>query len=174
MGAPPSLGTFHPLNDPRWREFLERHPRSSVFHTAEWLEALRRTYGYQPVAFTTSAPGEKLQNAAVFCRVESWLTGRRMVSLPFSDHCDLLVDSAPELDAVVLALEHEVHRQELRYVEIRLTQTPDTTTLGSSSTRTHCLHQIDLEPDLETLFNNCHKDSTQRKIRRAEREGLLY
>jgi lipid II:glycine glycyltransferase (peptidoglycan interpeptide bridge formation enzyme) len=39
---------------------------------------------------------------------------------------------------------------------------------------TYWLHQIDLWPDLGTLFSNCHKDSTQRKIRRAQREKLTY
>lgn len=168
------LSEFDPLSDPRWREFLERHPRSSVFHSTEWLEALRRTYGYESVAFTTSAPGEKLQNAVVFCRVDSWLTGRRLVSLPFSDHCDVLVDSPADLNAMVASVENDVRQQKLQFAEIRVTQTLDTSTLGSCSTRTHCLHQVDLKPDLDTLFNNCHKDSTQRKIRRAEREGLIY
>jgi hypothetical protein len=39
-------------------------------------------------------------------------------------------------------------------------------------TRRYYLHIIDLTPDLRTLFRNCHKDSTQRKVRRAERERL--
>jgi CelD/BcsL family acetyltransferase involved in cellulose biosynthesis len=166
--------TFQPLSDPRWREFLQRHPRSSVFHTAEWLEALRRTYGYEPMAITTCPPDARLQNAVVFCRVESWLTGRRLVSLPFSDHCELLVDASTDLDAIVLALDNEVRKHKLRYAEIRMTQTLDQVTLGACSTRTFCLHQIDLQPDLHTLFNNCHRDSTRRKISRAQREGLVY
>ncbi len=36
------------------------------------------------------------------------------------------------------------------------------------------LHRLDLTPGVATLFHNCHKDSTRRKIRRAEREGLTY
>jgi len=31
-----------------------------------------------------------------------------------------------------------------------------------------------LQPDLETLLGNCHRSSTQRKIQRAQREGLVY
>src|ERR1700704_505888 len=79
---------IHPLDDPRWSELVGRHPFSSMFHSREWLHALHRTYGYQPIAFTTSQPGAKLQDAVLFCRVDSWLTGRRLVSLPFSDHCE--------------------------------------------------------------------------------------
>jgi lipid II:glycine glycyltransferase (peptidoglycan interpeptide bridge formation enzyme) len=36
------------------------------------------------------------------------------------------------------------------------------------------LHGLDLRPSLEELFRNFHKDCVQRKIRRAEREGLVY
>ena len=90
-----------------------------------------------------------LRNAVVFCRVESWLTGRRLVSLPFSDHCDMLVDTAVDLDAITSALEIEVCQRKLRYAEIRTTQTLDTSSLGSHSIHTCCLHQIDLQPNLD-------------------------
>src|SRR5271167_440366 len=90
-----------PLEDPRWEKFLERHPRSSVFHTVAWLDALRRTYGYRPVAITTESPGRDLQAGIVFCSVHSWLTGRRLVSLPFSDHCELLVDDVTNLQSML-------------------------------------------------------------------------
>ena len=43
-----------PTKDARWAELVERHPKASVFHTVGWLKTLRRTYGYEPVAFTTS------------------------------------------------------------------------------------------------------------------------
>jgi len=38
----------------------------------------------------------------------------------------------------------------------------------------YTFHLLDLSPDVETLYRNCHKNSTQRKILRAEREGLRY
>lgn len=37
-----------------------------------------------------------------------------------------------------------------------------------------CLHNLDLRPNLENLFSGFHKNCVQRKIRRAEREGLSY
>src|SRR5579864_4482975 len=115
------LYRFEPLSDFRWPHFLQRHPRSSVFHTLEWLEALRRTYGYEPIAVTTSSPRADLTNAMVFCRVDSWLTGRRLVSLPFSDHCDALVDTTTDMAQIVSALERQLRYERLRYVEIRPT-----------------------------------------------------
>jgi CelD/BcsL family acetyltransferase involved in cellulose biosynthesis len=165
---------IQPLEDPRWGEFLERHPRSSVFHTVPWLEALRGTYGYQPTVITTSPPGLALQDGLVCCRVDSWLTGHRLVSLPFSDHCEPLVDDASDLGAFLCALEQELRREKLRYIELRPVGALDGTPSRFHPNQVYCLHHIDLTPDLDTLFGNCHKDSTQRKIRRAEREGLIY
>jgi CelD/BcsL family acetyltransferase involved in cellulose biosynthesis len=161
-----------PLQDPRWEEFLARHPRSSVFHTTPWLDSLRRTYGYEPICFTTSPSSDPLQNGLVFCRVESWITGRRFVSLPFSDHCELLIDTPATVPALLAALAQECEQQKQAYVEIRPLCPPDGIQPFFSPTATYCFHALNLEPTLETLFRNFHKDSTQRKIRRAEREGL--
>ena len=86
LGGMMAVFCTNPLNDARWPEFLERHPDASIFHTRAWLEALYRTYGYEPVAYTTSGPASDLTDAIVFCKVDSWLTGKRLVSLPFFEH----------------------------------------------------------------------------------------
>src|SRR5579862_551295 len=164
---------IRPLHDSRWSEFLHRHPRASVFHSPEWLESLQRTYGFEPCAYTTSPPGVGLQNSLVFCRVESWLTGRRLVSLPFSDHCDPLVTNREDLQRIIFALDEELHREKLLYIEVR-PKLPLGQMIPCQSRYVHCSHHIDLSAELGTLFENFHKDSTQRKIRRAERECLTY
>jgi hypothetical protein len=92
--------TFDPLTDGRWPTFVGEHPHASVFHNREWLEALRRTYGYAPVAYTTSPPADRLSNAIVLCEIRSWLTGRRMVSLPFADHCQPLIEHPADQTAI--------------------------------------------------------------------------
>src|SRR5436309_1253555 len=103
----PTISIIDPLRDPRWGELADRHPRASVFHTPGWLEALRRTYGYRPIVFSTSAPNQDLRNGLLFCQVESFLTGRRLVSLPFADHCDPLVDSPKDFEALLVSLQQD-------------------------------------------------------------------
>jgi CelD/BcsL family acetyltransferase involved in cellulose biosynthesis len=173
--APPSVARcIEPLEDRRWDEFVQRHPRSSVFHSPAWLKALSRTYGYTPVAYTTSPAGHALENGMVFCRVESWLTGKRLVSLPFSDHCEPLIDTPEDLEAITVALEQESWREQWRYIEMRPLQQLEMVTSLQRASIPYTFHLLDLAPDLDTLFRNCHKNSTQRKILRAEREGLQY
>jgi hypothetical protein len=163
---------IEPLKDRRWEEFVQRHPRGSLFHSSAWLEALSRTYGYRPIAYTTSPAGRDLENGVVFCQVESWLTGRRLVSLPFSDHCEPLVDTPEDMQAIAVALEQECRGGPWRYIEMRPLQGFEIVTSLPHTTVPYTFHQLDLRPDLDTLFRNCHKNSTQRKILRAEREGL--
>ncbi len=167
---------LNPLADPRWGEFLERHPQTSVFHTSGWLEALRRTYDYEPFVVTTAAPGEELKNGIVFCRVKSWLTGNRVVSLPFADHCQPLVESPESLATLIAALREEQARAKWKYIELRpLTSNghlEDGMSFGKSA-KFH-FHMLDLRPDLDSLYRGLHKSCVRRKIQRAEQENLAY
>lgn len=163
-----------PVRDPRWSAFLERHPRATVFHTPGWLEALRRTYGYDPLALTTTAPSEDLSNGLVFCRVKSWLTGCRMVSLPFSDHCQPLVETEEESESLFSALKRGLDTCKAKYFEIRPITPLGEASLSLVRAGSFYLHQMDLRPDLEKIFRSFHKNCIQRKIWRAQREALSY
>jgi CelD/BcsL family acetyltransferase involved in cellulose biosynthesis len=166
--------SFDPLQDSRWAEFVGRHPKASVFHTSGWLRALQRTYQFEPIAFTTSRPTDELKNALVFSAVRSRLTGCRLVSLPFSDHCEPLVEHPEELRALWSSVLAHQAQGRWKYVEMR--PVSSAIPLGESFQRaqTFYLHRLDLRPDLEALLHSFHKDSIQRKIRRAERERLTY
>lgn len=164
-----------PTKDARWAELVERHPRASVFHTVGWLAALQRTYGYEPVVFTTSPPTSELKNGLVFCRIDSWITGRRIVSLPFSDHCEPLCDSEEDVSFLIRHLQSALERQKWKYVELRpingnFDQTREG--IGFLPSATYFLHTLDLRPNVGELFRGFDKDSVQRRIQRAERAGL--
>ena len=168
---------INPLQDGRWPEFLQAHPQASIFHTTGWLQCLQRTYGYEPSVLTTSAPGSPLTNGVVFCRVKSWLTGERMVSVPFADHCQPLFEDAEDFFAVLEWAGRRAGRNSRRPVEIRPL---DDSILGLAEhtdfrvSKTFRLHLLDLAPSLEELLRAFDKDSVQRRLRRADRENLVY
>jgi len=167
---------IHPLQDRRWSELVERYPSSSAFHTVAWLNALHHTYGYEPIAYTTSPPGACLENGLIFCRAASWITGRRMISLPFSDHCQPLLQSVESWRLLLSFLQSEVHRNGFRYIELRCLESPGSalTKLCYSVAARFTYHKLDLRPDLDSLFRSFHKSCIQRRIGRAEREHLVY
>jgi CelD/BcsL family acetyltransferase involved in cellulose biosynthesis len=161
---------LNPLADPRWSEMTTKHSKTSVFHSVEWLGALQKTYGYEPLVYTSTPPGAALSNALVFCRVNSWLTGRRLVSLPFSDHCEPLVDDVDELNELLTPALQELREGKIKYIDIRpLSSSFSDAADGAES---YFLHLLDLRPTLDELYKRLHGDSIRRKIQRAEREKL--
>ena len=193
--TPSAVHVLDPLADTRWDELLNRHPRASVFHSRGWLEALRRTYGYEPIVLTTTDPGP-LGNGLALCRVRTWMS-RRLVSLPFSDHCEPLVDRPDDLAAVLGFLTSEVETRRWRSFELRpryVALVPGVLAAETGKKRSdslemrfrqvdpsglaegasYCLHTLDLARPAEQIFDGFHHSSTQRAVRRAEREGLSY
>lgn len=169
-----SVYCFNPLEDGRWRDFARTQPKSSVFHTCGWLEALRRTYGYRAVAYTTSPPDGPLENAILFCEVRSWLTGKRLVSVPFADHCEPLVDDRRHREAISAELELAVQGRRWRSIECRPLTSAFAESRPGSEVDAFCFHTLDLRPSLDELFDRFHKNSMQQTICRAEREELRF
>jgi hypothetical protein len=160
----------NPLEDPRWITLSLEHPSASVFHSREWLSALQNTYGYEPLAYTNTPPGAPLDNALVFCRVNSWLTGQRLVSLPFSDHCEPLVDGVDQLNELLTPAVQELREGKIKYIDIRPLSLSFSD--GTEGAESYFLHLLDLRPMLDDLYKKLHGDSIRRKIQRAEREKL--
>ena len=171
-----SYGAYEidPLRDSRWSVFVDTHPRASVFHSPKWLTTLQAVYGYEPAAVTTCSPVSPLTNGLVFCRIRSWLTGRRLVSLPFSDHCDPLIGSADEAEALLVHMKQQVTKEKWKYLEIRPISYEPSGQPELSRFVTYYFHSLNLRPGIDQLFHDFHKGCVQRKIRRAERERLEY
>jgi CelD/BcsL family acetyltransferase involved in cellulose biosynthesis len=145
-----------------------------VFHRTGWLRALAKTYGYRPVVLTYSPPWQALSTGIAFCEIKSWITGSRLVSLPFSDHAQpLLSEKGDTLEIQEWALTAR-SRFGWSYIELRpLSALPEwSPTLEIS--QTFWLHSLDLTLPIKQLFSNTHKSSFQRRIRHAEREHLEY
>jgi CelD/BcsL family acetyltransferase involved in cellulose biosynthesis len=165
-----------PISDPRWGEFLERHPNASVFHTPAWLRSLHRTYGYEPTVFTTSGPEEPLRDGLVFCRVKGWFGRPRLVSLPFSDHVELLVADRENMRDILTFVANGAAQGRWSSVEIRPSQPVNgaATAADFVDGQSFLLHTLDLQPSLANLYQGLNKDSTRRKILKAQRTGLKY
>ena len=164
-----AVSLVDPLTDSRWGEFLERHSSASVFHSRGWLDALKRTYGYEPIVLTTTSQGP-LENGLVLCRVRG-LMSHRLVSLPFSDHCEPLVDAPDDLSAFVESLANGIEEKRWASFELRPRRVPAE---GMAQSASYYLHTLDISPSADRICDRFHHSCTQRAIRRAEREGVAY
>jgi hypothetical protein len=78
-----------PLGRSDWDTRVAAHPQSTIFHGAGWARVLRDTYGHRPF-YLACFQGGLLAGLLPVMEVSSWLTGRRGVSLPFTDFCPSL------------------------------------------------------------------------------------
>src|SRR5271157_2134515 len=140
-----------PTRDERWDAFLQEHPEASIFHTRGWLEALRQTYGYTPIAFTTSPPRHPLTSGLPFCQISGWLNRRRLVSLPFSDHCSPLVENPEQLAGLLTYLQGKVDREKWSYVELRVTDAQLPRCLAFGENGRFFFHKLDLRASLDAI-----------------------
>jgi hypothetical protein len=115
----------------------------------------------------------ELTNGLLFCRIHSRLTGRRIVSLPFSDHCDPLLGGPGELAGLLAVLQSESPAEKWRYIDLRPLHPIDGSAGPFRVSEIYCFHRLDLRASLEDLFRNLHKDAMQRRIKHANREKLV-
>ena len=105
-----TLTRVDPLTYPGWNDWVKAEEKSSVFHSFEWARVLRESYGYHPHYLIERHNG-RFSALLPFMEIDSVLTGRRGVSLPFSDHVDPIIgsDISPP-DLVAAATEYAISR----------------------------------------------------------------
>ena len=102
-GRRDSLSRVDPVEDPRWEAFVARAVDASIFHHPAWLALLRDQYGYGFTACCVCDAGGEIVAGLPMARVDSRLTGRRLVAVPFSDLCPPLVEPGARGAAEALA-----------------------------------------------------------------------
>jgi hypothetical protein len=101
--------------------------------------------------------------------VDSWLTGRRGVSLPFTDACAPLCRTPDDLQPVLHAAEQRGLERNWTHLEVR--GHPDDIAGQSLSMATYVGHQLALVEDLADLWAGLDP-ATRRAVRRAREQGV--
>lgn len=81
---------INPIDVPDWNDQISKFPDATIFHTSNWAEVLSESYGYKPLYFCIF-DNDSLTGFIPVMEINSFLTGRRGVSLPFSDQVEPLV-----------------------------------------------------------------------------------
>jgi hypothetical protein len=156
----------NPIEIENWDEQIYGLSGSSFFHGRAWAKVLAQSYGYRPVYFTEK---EGCLAAVIpMMEVSSFLTGKRAVSLPFTDYCEPLVPHVEVSKVLLEAIIQEGRRRQWRYIELR--GGADFLGDGPASTWFY-RHVLDLMPGEATLYKSL-RDSTRRNIKKAEKEGV--
>lgn len=164
-----SLETLDPLSDPRWAELVGSAPAALIFHHPLWLRLLRDHYRCEISAWALAQAGGGLVAGLPFALMRSRLAGTRLVALPFSTTCPLLV--APAAHFRDGEFVRELASPALRGgmdLEIRAGFAAPH---GAQITRTFVEHRLALDADMGTLSKRFSR-SQKSSIAKAVREGV--
>lgn len=152
--------------------FIESQTVEPFYYQQSWLDLLSRLYGYPVYTFTTRDATGALTGFLPALAIRSPLTGRRVVSLPFSDCCPpLAANAAAAVDLVdqALALAKD---ERARYLELR---SGPALTLDERTDLTrgdlYARWVVALEPDNQAVWKRV-KSPAQRQVKKANREGV--
>ena len=179
------LEIIDPTQYPGWDELLLSTPGSSFFHSSAWARVLAESYGYKPFYF--SEPGDgRFRILIPVMEVDSLLTGKRGVSLPFTDYCQPLMDEDLSFHDLFNQIVEFGRKRGWKYIEMRggekylnpspstpVPRPPSLATDPSSlvSFCTYLGHTLDLTVGEEKLFSG-FRDSTRRNIKKAAAQGV--
>ena len=155
-----------PLRSDYWDDIVPACEETSVFHTAAWARVLSYTYGYKP-HYKILKRNDMIAGVIPMMYVSSPLTGKRVVCLPFSDHCAPLVCRQEYYDN---AFEHIVTTgKELncRYAEIRCDQPNDKYPHHEFFLR----HTLNLAADEREIFARFRK-GTKSTVKQAQKNQI--
>jgi hypothetical protein len=156
-----------PTQHKGWDDLILSHPEGSFFHSSAWARVLSESYGYAPKYFAVIR-NEKLVSLLPVMEVNSLFTGKRGVSLPFTDYCEPIIGPEVSLDDLLNCVVDTGKRSDWRSLELRFGQK----VLSDRRIALKYLgHELKLGQDEDRLLSG-FRDSTRRNIRKAIGEGV--
>jgi CelD/BcsL family acetyltransferase involved in cellulose biosynthesis len=157
-----------PLKGHEWDDLLDGFPDATGFHTSSWAKVLCRTYNHVPFYFKFARAGDVV-GLVPLLEVRSPLTGRRGVSLPFTDFCGPLIANPMVAGTVSRKLAQLAADRQWKHVELRgaeLALFPSTMPASA-----FYAHELLLDRSADRLWNGL-ASSVRRAIRKAGRSRM--
>lgn len=155
-----------------WDYSIENQIKGIFYYDYKWLELLRGFYGYQIIPLTTTNAKGEITGFLPLCLISSPLTGRRLVSLPFSDHCPLLATDEGNANNLIDQALQVARQQKVKYLELRtgvndiLAQRSEFTASGL-----YVSWILPLSGDVDELWKSLRKP-IQHQIKKATKRGV--
>jgi hypothetical protein len=158
---------INPLELPNWDDLVLATGKASFFHSVAWARVLHDSYGYKPLYFTTFENGNLVSLMPVM-EVKSWLTGKRGVSLPFTDFCDSFAQNGKAFQEGVEEVEKYGGNQHWKTLEWRGN---GEYFVAASPCASYFTHSLELSCPEDQMFER-FKSNTRRNIQKAVKEGV--
>ncbi len=162
-----NLQIINPITYPEWDKLLLSNPGYSFFHSSSWARVLTESYHYKPLYFILIRDNKLLVTLPIM-EIENFITGKKGVSLPFTDSADPIFVSENHNSDTFGTLVEYGNQEGWKSIEIRGGARPVQESTPSSL---YYGHVLDLSPGEEQIYSS-FRDNTKRNIKKAIREGI--
>ncbi|MEN6350240.1 MAG: GNAT family N-acetyltransferase [Syntrophomonas sp.] len=164
-----------PCVDQRWDEFVKNHPWGWIVHLSGWKKVLESTFPHMRGHYFALIDKETdtIKAGLPVYEVRSWLTGNRLVSIPFATLSDPLVSDKRQSKMLMDEAIQLLERLKLSYLEIRTLNNnflQDDKTL--SSNHDYINHYLDLSQSEEQLWKKLKNKTIGRWISKARKHDI--
>lgn len=158
--------------DTSLQEFMAERASDHFYVDPEWLDLITSHYGYKLIPLTTTNSSGSITGFLPLCYVKSPLTGRRLVSFPFSDSCPLLAEDEASANDLIDQAIQLAKQKRVRYLELRTGQNE---TLAKRddlvAANLYANWLVQLGPDPDAVYKHLHQGA-RRKIKKARSQGV--
>jgi len=155
-----------PIKYPQWNSMVSKEGHGTVFHTSNWARVLVESYDFHPAYILLMQQGE-FRGCLPIMEVDSILTGKRGVSLSFSDCCGAIAHDSQDYQLLLNSALGLGGMSQWRYAEFR----GEKFLSDQVSDKSFAYHELELLTDEVKMHSRLRK-GTSSGIRKAEREGV--
>lgn len=161
------IQTVSPITYPGWDEMVVSSPGYSFFHSSPWARVLSESYGFTPLYFTIIKNG-KLHALLALMEVKSIITGKRGVSLPFTDYCEPILQDNLSCQELLDDIMKSGRQRGWKYFELR---GGGRLLSDRQVSMSYLLHTLDLAKEAAEIFRTFRK-GTKSAIKKAEKDSI--
>lgn len=157
---------LHPAKTENWDNIIHELG-GSIFHTANWCEVLSQSYNYRARYFGIF-DHDQIVGVVPVMEIDSFITGKRGVSLPFSDYCFALFPDKVDVQAVLSDIADFGKKSGWKSIEFRGLNYPGGNEFVSDS---YYVHQIDLKKPFEEVVKTFRRQNRM-NIKKAVKNNI--
>lgn len=158
-----------PIDDRGWFDFVSSRDDATIFHHPAWANLIAECYGYRPFVLAHLDDGGRINGGIPLIDVRSWLTGRRWISLPFSDVCAPLCSTPAILESLTGHLQTLHAEGSIPRVEIRAS-IPNHP--GVYPTGDYTLHTLTLQNDPDAVWKTFSRTRVKQPLKQVSKRGV--
>jgi Acetyltransferase (GNAT) domain len=163
-----NIQIINPITYQGWDELLLTSDQSTFFHTSAWAKVLHESYNYKPLYFTL-IENDRLKTLLPVMEINSFITGKRGVSLPFTDHCPPIAKNEKVFTETFNAVIQ--YGKKANWKAINLKCCVNYLRGSTLPFETFLTHDLDVSQTAEEIFST-FRDSTKRNIKKAIQNGV--